>query len=67
MMYNIMVNPSIEEKLLKEINSLLTPENPISNYENTKQFQYTQATFYEALRLHPSVPATSRVITEKKN
>ena len=23
MMYNIMVNPSIEEKLLKEINSLL--------------------------------------------
>lgn len=57
-----MVNPSIEEKLVKEANSLLSEEEPISNYENIKQFQYTHATFFETLRLHPSVPNNFRVI-----
>ena len=61
MMYNIMTNPSVEEKLIKEVNSLLSPENPISNYDDIKQFQYSQATFYETLRLYPSVPRTSKV------
>ncbi|CAG8440405.1 8104_t:CDS:2 [Funneliformis mosseae] len=61
MMYNLMAEPSVEEKLVKEVNSLLTPENPISNYENIKLFQYTQAAFYETLRLHPIVPKTLRI------
>ncbi|RIA86129.1 cytochrome P450 [Glomus cerebriforme] len=61
MMYNLMANPSIEEKLVKEVNSLLSEENPISSYEIVKQFQYTQATLYEALRLHPVVPDNFRV------
>ncbi|CAB4440114.1 unnamed protein product [Rhizophagus irregularis] len=61
MMYNIMVNPSIEEKLVKEANSLLSDEEPISRYENIKQFQYTHATLYETLRLHPTVPNNFRV------
>jgi len=61
-----MVNPSIEENLVKEVNSLLTPEEPIPNRENLKLFQYTQATFYETVRLHPAVPKTLRVITDKK-
>lgn len=57
-----MVNPSIEEKLVKEANSLLSEEEPISGYENIKQFQYTHATLYETLRLHPTVPNNFRVI-----
>ncbi|PKC16654.1 cytochrome P450 [Rhizophagus irregularis] len=61
MMYNVMVNPSIEEKLVKEANSLLSEEEPISGYENIKQFQYTHATLYETLRLHPTVPNNFRV------
>ncbi|GES82515.1 cytochrome P450 [Rhizophagus clarus] len=61
MMYNLMVNPSIEEKLVKEVNSLLSDEEQIPNYDTVKQFQYTQATFYETLRLHPVVPNNFRV------
>ncbi|CAI2175104.1 19479_t:CDS:10 [Funneliformis geosporum] len=61
MMYNLMADHSIEEKLVKEVSSLLTPENPISNYDNIKLFQYTQAVFYETLRLHPVVPKNVKV------
>ncbi|CAI2186767.1 3560_t:CDS:2 [Funneliformis geosporum] len=61
MMYNLMVNPSAEEQLIKEVNSLLTSENTISNYENIKLFQYTQAVFHETLRLHPIVPKSLRI------
>ena len=57
-----MDNPFIEEKLVKETNSLLSEEVPIPNYENTKKFQYTHATFYETLRLYPSVPNNFKVI-----
>jgi cytochrome P450 len=62
MMYNVMVNSLIEEKLIKEVNCLLSEEEPISSYEKIKQFQYTHATFYETLRLHPPVPNNFRVI-----
>ncbi|CAG8682512.1 4048_t:CDS:2, partial [Ambispora gerdemannii] len=34
MMYRIMTNPSVEENLLKEFDSRVTPENPISDYDN---------------------------------
>ncbi|RIA88163.1 cytochrome P450 [Glomus cerebriforme] len=56
MMYNIMVNPNVEDKLVKEINSLFDLKDQILRYDNIKQFQYSHAVFYETLRLHPSVP-----------
>ena len=62
MMYCIMSNPSVERKLAKEVNSLLTPENPIPEYNNIKKFQYSQAVFYETLRLYPPVPKNGKVI-----
>ena len=61
MMYNIMTNSTVEEKLVREVDSLLDPENTIPNYDDIKQFQYTQAVFYETLRLHPSVPKNIKV------
>ena len=51
MMYNIMTNSIVKEKLVREVDSLLDPENTIPNYDDIKQFQYTQAVFYETLRL----------------
>jgi len=56
MMYNLMVNPAVEGKLVEEVNSLLSEDNPIPKYDDIKQFEYTQATFYETLRLYPAVP-----------
>lgn len=61
MMYNVMVNPNVEGKLVEEVNSLLSEDNPIPKYDDIKQFEYTQATFYETLRLHPAVPISIKV------
>ncbi|CAG8655185.1 15461_t:CDS:2 [Funneliformis mosseae] len=58
MMYNVMVNPAIEQKMVNEINTLLSNEKPIPKYEDVKQFEFVQATLYETLRLHPSVPGS---------
>ncbi|CAG8496479.1 4886_t:CDS:2, partial [Ambispora leptoticha] len=56
MMYRIMTNPSVEKNLLKEFDSLITPENPIPDYDSIKKLTYAYATWTETLRLHPSVP-----------
>ena len=70
MMSSIMEYRNVEENILKEVNSLLTSdegENLIPNYDTVKKFQYTQATFYETLRLFPSVPTNFRVCKIKLN
>ena len=61
MMYNVMMNPSVEQNLLNELSELLTQENPIPDYDSVKNFKYTQATFYEVLRLYPSVSKDMKV------
>ncbi|CAG8569578.1 11457_t:CDS:2, partial [Scutellospora calospora] len=61
MMYSIMANPFVEDSLLKEINSILSPTTPIPSYDDIKAFKYANATFYETLRLYPSVPKNGKV------
>ncbi|CAG8592829.1 568_t:CDS:2, partial [Ambispora gerdemannii] len=61
MMYRIMTNPSVEKNLLKEFDSRVTPENPISDYDNISKFAYAQATLNETLRLHPSLPINAKI------
>ncbi|CAG8685575.1 6932_t:CDS:2, partial [Racocetra persica] len=61
MMYSIMTEPSVEDSLLKEINSILSPETPTPSYNDVKRFKYTNATFYETLRLYPSVPKNGKI------
>ncbi|RIB09081.1 cytochrome P450 [Gigaspora rosea] len=62
MMYSIMTNPSVEDSLLNEINSILLPNTQIPPYDDVKQqFKYTKATFSETLRLYPSVPKNLKV------
>ncbi|KAG9290595.1 hypothetical protein G9A89_011557 [Geosiphon pyriformis] len=57
MIYEIIKNPRVEVAILKEINSLLKESNQVPTYDSLHEFAYTTATFYESLRLHPSVPA----------
>ncbi|CAG8594257.1 17501_t:CDS:10, partial [Dentiscutata erythropus] len=47
MMYFIMVNQSVENLLLQEINKILSVETSIPSYDDIKLFKYTTATFYE--------------------
>ncbi|CAG8560489.1 3316_t:CDS:2, partial [Ambispora gerdemannii] len=56
MTYRIMTNSSVEKNLLKEFDSLITPENPVPDYERVKKLPYAYAVWTETLRLHPSVP-----------
>jgi hypothetical protein len=42
-----------------EIDQLMTSNDELVDYLNYKQFTYNLAVFYEALRLHPSVPKVS--------
>ncbi|CAG8807705.1 27855_t:CDS:2 [Gigaspora margarita] len=60
-----MTHPSVEDSLLNEINSILSQNTPIPPYDDVKQlFRYTKATFYETLRLYPSVPKNLKVCTK---
>ncbi|RIB18461.1 cytochrome P450 [Gigaspora rosea] len=59
--YSIMINQSVENSLLQEINMILSAEMPIPSYDDIKKFQYTTAVFYETLRLYPVVPMNGRV------
>ncbi|CAG8597020.1 3071_t:CDS:2 [Cetraspora pellucida] len=53
MMYLIMANQPVEDLLLQEINTLLSPEMSVPSYDDHKLYKYTLATFYETLRLYP--------------
>ena len=54
MFYRISQNPSVESKLVAEIDSILSGQKP--TYETTNQLDYAHAVCQETLRLHPSVP-----------
>ncbi|CAG8577391.1 16659_t:CDS:2, partial [Racocetra fulgida] len=58
---DIILNLVIADALLKEINSIFSPETPIPSYHDVKRFKYTNATFYETLRLYPSVPKNGKI------
>ncbi|CAG8748029.1 34277_t:CDS:2, partial [Racocetra persica] len=60
MMYSIMTDQSVEDLLLQEINTLLSPEMTAPLYDDHKLYKYTLATFYETLRLYPIVPSNGR-------
>ncbi|CAG8581280.1 13654_t:CDS:2, partial [Ambispora gerdemannii] len=60
----IMTNPSVEQNLLKEINSLITPTNPFPDYDSINNLPYSLATLNETLRLHPAVPRNFKTVVE---
>ncbi|KAH8556114.1 cytochrome P450 [Umbelopsis sp. PMI_123] len=66
-MYELMLNPEIEEKLAQEIFANISDEdekNSPALYEIIKDMKYAHAVFYETLRLHPSVPANQKYALE---
>ena len=54
LIYEISKHPEAEAALLKEIEECLGDEQP--TYDTITKMPYLRAVFYEALRLHPSVP-----------
>ncbi|KAF7723245.1 hypothetical protein EC973_002183 [Apophysomyces ossiformis] len=55
--YNLMLHPRVEAKLIEEINKHVGEDMDTPTlYETVKNMKYAHAVFYEALRLHPSLP-----------
>jgi len=52
--YLLSLNPTVQDKLIAEIDSTLNGANP--TYENVKSMKYLAAVIDETLRLYPAVP-----------
>ncbi|KAI8344757.1 cytochrome P450 [Chlamydoabsidia padenii] len=63
LLYNLMLNPDIEEKLVQEIHDHvpdgLEQDSP-ALYEAIKKLNFGHAVLYETLRLYPSVPLNQK-------
>ncbi|KAA1091682.1 hypothetical protein PGTUg99_003031 [Puccinia graminis f. sp. tritici] len=57
--FHLIRNPDVVAKMRAEIDQLMASNDELVDYLNYKQFTYNLAVFYEALRLHPSVPKVS--------
>ncbi|XP_069507232.1 1,25-dihydroxyvitamin D(3) 24-hydroxylase, mitochondrial [Ambystoma mexicanum] len=60
-LFNISRNPHVQDKLLEEIQSLLTPDQ-IPSAEDLKRMPYLKACLKESMRITPSVPFTTRTL-----
>ncbi|ORX50219.1 cytochrome P450 [Hesseltinella vesiculosa] len=65
--YCLMQHPRVEQKLLTEINALMTDEaeaDPAVLHDVIKNMKYAHAVLYETLRLHGPVPANQKMALE---
>ncbi|KAM5178740.1 1,25-dihydroxyvitamin D(3) 24-hydroxylase, mitochondrial isoform 2-T2 [Callospermophilus lateralis] len=60
-LYNLSRNPQVQQKLLKEIQSVL-PENQTPRAGDLQNMPYLKACLKESMRLTPSVPFTTRTL-----
>lgn len=63
MLYDLGTNPAIQEKLYQEINRVVGNSDEITA-EHLNNLKYLKCVVKESLRLHSSVPANSRILTE---
>ncbi|CAO3638135.1 unnamed protein product [Cunninghamella blakesleeana] len=66
-LYNLMLNPEIEKKLVQEIQENITDDIEQDSpklYEVIKEMKYAHAVLYESLRLYPSVPVNQKEALE---
>ncbi|KAI8992352.1 cytochrome P450 [Pilobolus umbonatus] len=67
LIYNLMLHPRVEKKMLEEINEHITDEieeDSPAFYEAVRKMIYVHAALYESLRLHPPVPANQKSAIE---
>ncbi|CAO1623661.1 unnamed protein product [Parajaminaea phylloscopi] len=61
LMYELWRHPEVATKVRKEVWSIVgKPPQRKLDYEDFKHMPYTNAVFYESIRLHPNVPITRK-------
>ncbi|XP_048205598.1 1,25-dihydroxyvitamin D(3) 24-hydroxylase, mitochondrial [Perognathus longimembris pacificus] len=60
-LYNLSRNPQVQQRLLREIQSIL-PENQVARAEDLRKMPYLKACLKESMRITPSVPFTTRTL-----
>ncbi|XP_020032377.2 1,25-dihydroxyvitamin D(3) 24-hydroxylase, mitochondrial [Castor canadensis] len=60
-LYNLSRNPQVQQRLLKEIQSIV-PENRMPGAEDLRKMPYLKACLKESMRITPSVPFTTRTL-----
>ncbi|KAF8067302.1 CYP704B1 [Scenedesmus sp. PABB004] len=63
--YELMRHPAAEAALVAEVRAALGDGGARPSYEQVRGLRFTRACFLEALRLHPPVPQTFRVASER--
>nr|QEV83802.1 cytochrome P450 [Brachionus rotundiformis] len=63
LLYDLSTNPAIQDKLYQEINQVVGNSGEITE-DHLNKLKYLKCVVKESLRLHSSVPANSRILTE---
>ncbi|XP_073250403.1 cholesterol 24-hydroxylase-like [Porites lutea] len=64
-LYEVLNNPRIEERILKEVDEVLGHRETVE-YEDLAQLQYLDQTLKEALRKYPPVPSAHRILQKEE-
>ncbi|KAM7427538.1 hypothetical protein ABFA07_021344 [Porites harrisoni] len=64
-LYEVLNNPRIEERILKEVDEVLGHREAVE-YEDLGQLQYLDQTLKEALRKYPPVPSAHRILQKEE-
>ncbi|XP_063985985.1 uncharacterized protein LOC135167064 [Diachasmimorpha longicaudata] len=60
-LFELALNPSVQEKLRKEIHETLEKNDGRMSYQNIKSMEYLDSVIKETLRKYPPIPLLSRV------
>lgn len=63
MLYELGINPQIQERLHNEIDSVLGSEREVTA-EHIEKMKYLKCVFKESMRLHSTVPANARILSQ---
>lgn len=63
MLYELGINPNIQERLYNEIDSVIGSDKEVTA-EHIEKMKYLKCVFKESMRLHSTVPANARILSQ---
>lgn len=63
MLYELCINPNIQERLHKEIDTVIGTDKEVTA-QHIEKMKYLKCVFKESMRLHSTVPANARILSQ---